>query len=237
VIEWTRTNFQTLLLNPLLAMITARGLTNQAEFVLLSMDIPYRVVDNDPFGSKNGTTSALFYGFKDATAPPNTCSLPDASSNSYAYTELPLWEAPPDTAPTNSFLAMMLTASNLTTAELILNRGVAGDSTFPTQTVYLAKTSDSDRNVRFVEFDNAIFSCRIRGDDSLTYANTDSTSFTNSFGLLTGLASLSLPVNAFVPGQWRTASRPLPASCLSTAAARLVHWHFLTRALPEATAP
>ena len=95
---------------------------------------------------------------------------------------------------------MMLTDSNLAGADLILTRGVASDSTFPTQTVYLAKTSDPARNVRFVEFDNAIFDSRVRGDYSLVWTNTDSTSFTNLLGLLTGLAGFSLPANAFVPG-------------------------------------
>ena len=95
---------------------------------------------------------------------------------------------------------MMLTASNLAAADLILSRGVASDSTFPTQTVYLARTSDAARSVRYVEFDNAIFASRVRGDDSLVWTNTNSTSFTNLLGLLTGLANLSLPTNAFVGG-------------------------------------
>ena len=202
VIEWSRTDFVTLLRNPLMAMIAERGLTNQAEFVLLSMDIPYRVNDN---AGRNSTTSPLFYGLKNDTAPPlvclpGSCSLPDASSNSYAFSELPLREAQPDTAPADSYLAMMLTASNLASADLILSRGVASDSTFPTQTVYLARTSDSARSVRFGEFDNAIFASRVRGDNSLVWINTDSTSFTNLLGLLTGLANLSLPANAFVSG-------------------------------------
>ncbi len=94
----------------------------------------------------------------------------------------------------------MLTHSNLAAAKLVLARGVAGDSTFPTQTVYLARTTDPARNVRFVEFDNAILDTRIRGDNSLVWTNTDSTSSTNLLGLLTGLAQLTLPVNAFVPG-------------------------------------
>ena len=180
-VQWSLSDFETFLRNPLLAMLASRGLTNQAEFVLLSMDIPYTVADGDSY---NSTTSALFYGFKTNTAaplPPNVCpplcSLPDASSNSYAFSELPFPEAPPNTAATNSFLAMMLTDSNLAGADLILARGVASDSTFPTQTVYLAKTSDPARNVRFVEFDNAIFATRVRGDNSLVWTNTDSTSF------------------------------------------------------------
>lgn len=202
-VEWTTNDFETYLGNPLLAMLACRGLTNQAEFVLLSMDIPYTVTDGDSY---NSTTSTLFYGFKTNTAPPmpqclpRTCSLPDVSSNSYAFSELPFLQAQPNTAPTNSFLTMMLTDSNLDGADLILTRGVASDSTFPTQTVYLAKTSDPARNVRFVEFDNAIFESRVQGDYLLVWIDTDSTSFTNLLGLLTGLAGFSLPANAFVPG-------------------------------------
>src|ERR1035437_539034 len=203
-IDWSRSSFETCLRDPLLALLVGRGLTNQVGYVLLSMDIPYRVADNDNFTS---TTSALFYGFKTNGPPPlppecipGTCSLPDASFNSYAFSELPFREAPPDTAPTNAFLAMMLTDTSFAGAELILARGVASDTTFPTPAVYLAKTSDASRNVRYVEFDNTILSSRVRGDNALSRTNTDSTSATNLLGLQTGLATLTLPTNAFAPG-------------------------------------
>ncbi|HEX7577766.1 MAG TPA: hypothetical protein VF430_07010, partial [Verrucomicrobiae bacterium] len=76
-INWSPADFQTCLLNPLLAMVASRSLTNQAQFVLLSMDIPYRVTDGT---GQNSTTSALFYGFKTNGAPVSgyvSCSLPD----------------------------------------------------------------------------------------------------------------------------------------------------------------
>ncbi len=199
-INWSPGDFQTNLLNPLLAMVASRGLTNQAQFVLLSMDIPYRVTDGT---GQNSTTSALFYGFKTNGAPVAgipSCSLPDNSSNSYAYSELPINQAMPNTATTNSFLAMMLTDTNLAAAELTLRRSLAADNSFPTQTVYLAKTSDSARNVRFVEFDNSVFENQVAGNYAVTRIDTDSTSFTNLFGLMTGLANFSLDTNAFVPG-------------------------------------
>ena len=199
-IEWSPADFQTCLLNPLLAMVTGRGLTNQAQFVLLSMDIPYRVTDGT---GQNSTTAALFYGFKTNTAPVAgiaSCSLPDNSSNSYAYSELPFSQTMPNTASTNSFLAMMLTDTNLAGAEATLTRGVAADNTYPTQTVYLAKTTDSARNVRFVEFDNSVFENQVVGNFAVTRVDTDSTAFTNLFGLLTGLADFSLDTNAFVCG-------------------------------------
>jgi len=200
-INWQQGDFENYLLNPLLAMVSSRGLTNQAEIVLLSMDIPYRVINGD---SDNGTTSALFYGFKTngATPPglPDTCSLPDDTTNSYSYSELPFALAEPETASTNSFLAVMLTDTNLAQAESTLERGVSSDSSFAPQTVYLEKTSDTARNVRFFLFDNAIQECRARGDDNVMRIDSDSTAFTNIFGLDTGLAGFSVATNAFVPG-------------------------------------
>jgi uncharacterized protein (TIGR03790 family) len=199
---WTRADFESLLLNPLLAMLAQRGLATQAQVVLLSMDIPYAVGDGF---ERTSTTSALFYGFKtNGPAPlpclPGGCALPATSFNSYSFSEMPFALAPPANAFTNAFLAMMLTASNLNDAKLILSRGVAGDSTFPTQTVYLATTSDNARDVRTAQFDNALMAARVRGNDVPVWVYSDSTSYTNALGLLTGLANLTLPANAFVAG-------------------------------------
>ena len=111
-ISWTPTQFTNYLLNPLLTLAASRGLTNQAQFVLLSMDIPYRVTDGS---NVNSTTAALYYGFKTNGAPVigiSSCSLPDASFNSYVYSELPFSQASPDTASTNAFLAMKIGFAN-----------------------------------------------------------------------------------------------------------------------------
>lgn len=199
-VNWYGSDFTNDLLNPLLAMVASRGLTHQAQLVVLSMDIPYRVVSGD---AQNSTTSALFYGFKTNTAPVSgiaTCSLPDYSSNSYAYSEMPFSQALPNTAATNAFLAIMLTDTNLAYAENTLARAVAADETQPTQTVWLAKTSDEARNVRFTEFDNSVFENQVIGNDSVTRITTDSTSFTNLSGLQTGLVNFSMPTNGFAPG-------------------------------------
>ncbi len=202
-INWQQGDFESYLLNPLLAMLSSRGLTNQAGIVLLSMDIPYRVINDD---SQNGTTSALFYGFKTNTAPPpgmglpDSCSLPVDSTNSYAYSELPFALAEPATAATNAFLAVMLTDTNLAQAEATLARGVASDSSFPPETVWLEKTSDTARNVRFILFDNAIQECRARNNNAVRRTNSDSTALTDALGLDTGLTDFSLPADAFLPG-------------------------------------
>src|SRR2546423_1811295 len=46
-INWAQSDFDTLILNPLLGMLSARQLTNQIEYVLLSMDFPYQVTDSN----------------------------------------------------------------------------------------------------------------------------------------------------------------------------------------------
>ena len=185
-IEWTPASLQTLLLNPLLAMVSARGLTNQAEYVLLSMDIPYRVSDST---GQNGTTSALFYGFKTNVPPPlpppclpGSCTLPDPSSNSYAFSELPFPMAPP-TRPYQCVPGPDADRQQLQHGEPHPCRG-AWPATAPSrrETVYLEQTSDPARNVRFLEFDNAIMNSRIRGENSLVWIVSDSTSFTNILG-------------------------------------------------------
>jgi uncharacterized protein (TIGR03790 family) len=200
-ISWLRTEFESYLRDPLLNMLTSSGPSNQVEYVLLSMDIPYRVVDG---ADADSTTSALFYGFKTNTVPPAGapvgCSLPDISSNSFAFSELPFSQAHPDTAETNAFLVFMLTDDTLAGAQAVLDRGFAADGSFPTQAVYLQKTSDPARNVRFFGFDNAVFDSRIRGDSSITRIASDATSFSGILGLLTGLANFGLLPNGFVPG-------------------------------------
>jgi uncharacterized protein (TIGR03790 family) len=194
--------FQTNLLTPLLGMIDANGLGIQAQLVLLSMDLPYTVVGTNGW---NSTTSALFYGFKPDDAPPGpnlpaSCSLPAAAFNSYAFSEMAFADNPPTTAPTNAFLAMLLTDTNLATAEATMRRAIASDGTFPDQSVILEKTSDPFRNVRFYEFDNSVFEAQVRGDNAVSRILSDSTGITNLLGLQTGLTTYSIPANAYVPG-------------------------------------
>src|SRR5579862_4665374 len=80
---WTSNDFQTNLVTPLLNMLTARQLTNQIQFVVLSMDIPFQT----SFGSTiNSTTSALFYGLRlgnggDTLGITNSYAASEASFN------------------------------------------------------------------------------------------------------------------------------------------------------------
>ena len=72
---------------------------------------------------------------------------------------------------------------------------------FPRQPVVLAKSSDPLRNMRYSAFDDAIFNTRLRGDYFMVRTNSDTPwGQTNLLGYETGLASFSVPPNAFVPG-------------------------------------
>jgi uncharacterized protein (TIGR03790 family) len=113
---------------------------------------------------------------------------------------MPFPQAPPNTASTNSFLAMMLTDTNLARAENTLHSGVAADSTFPTQPVYLEETTDNARNVRFVEADNSVFENQVIGNYAVQRLISNNTTFTNLFGLQTGFGNFTLAPHTFVPG-------------------------------------
>src|SRR5215468_2109419 len=135
-VEWSHEAFTNTLLNPLLAMLSIRQLTSQVDYVVLSMDIPYRVIDNGGMleAGANTTTSAIYYGFKPDFPPappfsipplPASCSLPPVASNSYAGSEGIFRASAPLTAPTNSLMTFMITSSNLALAKAIVDQGLA----------------------------------------------------------------------------------------------------------------
>jgi len=207
IVAWNDSDFNTYLLNPLLSMVSSRQLTNQIDYVVLSMDIPYRVFQTGDVTTSgaNSTTAVVYYGFKPdgpgTVSGYASCNLPDASSNSYASSEDIFRTSPPLGAPTNSFLTMMITSTTLAQAKAVIDHGVLSDATFPAQPVVLAKSYDIFRNVRFVSFDNPIFNTRVTGGYNLTRTISDSPyGLTNLLGYETGLARFSILPNAFVPG-------------------------------------
>ena len=182
--NWTKAEFDSLLRAPLNAMLASRGLSNQIEYVVLCMDIPYRVTETT--GSTissgvNGTTSVLFYGFKPdgCTSCPGglpSCNLAPGSASLYAGSEGIYRQTPPINAGSNSWLTILLTATNLAKAKALVDLGRASDSTFPTQTVFLAKSSDSVRNLRHLQADNAILNTRVQGNSRVVLTNVSSPS-------------------------------------------------------------
>ncbi len=210
-IAWTRSEFETILRAPLNAMLAARQLTNQIDYVLLSMDIPYRVTETGlPISSGiNSTTSALYYGFKPDGLCPTCpqccpgCSLPAGSASAYAGSEGIFRQTPPISAGSNSWLVMMLTANNLAQAKSVVDRGVASDFSFPTQNAYLLRVPDHNldpfRSVRFPQFDDAVFEARVRNTAHLVRSNAFPSDVGEQLGSQFGRAIL-YPLPAFTPG-------------------------------------
>ena len=199
-IDWSLSDYNTVLLNPFTSALTNRLLTNQIDYIVLSMDIPYRINGDNTGNNENSTPAALFYGFMSDDNPP--CDLAAGSSNAYAGSEGIFRKTPPISANSNSWLVTMITETNLQLAEQIINQGVAGDSTFPTNTVWLGKSDDFARNVRFVSFDNAIFNARLRGNYSMMRTNTDTGYFSSPvLGYQNGTYYYDImPVPFLVPG-------------------------------------
>jgi len=108
-VEWTNTDYNTYLLNPLQAMLSSRQLTNQIDYIVLSMDIPYRVTSGS--NGANSTTSTLFYGFKPDSRSLTNCPVAPGSTNLYAGSEGIFRSTPPISATSNAFLVTMITSS------------------------------------------------------------------------------------------------------------------------------
>jgi uncharacterized protein (TIGR03790 family) len=209
---WTNSDFASYLLNPLNAMISSRGLSNQIDYVVLCMDIPFHVFQGGSPSNvgDNSSTSALFYGFKtDLPASPSynpsSCNLPSASANSYAGSEGIFRLTTPSTASTNSYLTVMITSTSLEQAKAIIDHGVASDGTLPPQNVILGHSPDPFRNVRYMSFDNAIFNTRLRGSYSMIQSNigepiSSPLVLSNILGYQNGHYQFTITPSAFVPG-------------------------------------
>jgi uncharacterized protein (TIGR03790 family) len=190
---WTSNDFQTNLAAPLLNMLATRQLTNQIQYVVLSMDIPFQT----SFGSTvNGTTTALFYGLRLGNGSDSL-----GVTNSYAASEGVFSQAKPVGAAGYSFLATMITADSLVRAEQLVTQGVAGDCTHPPQPVVLAKSPDPLRNIRYPYFDNAIFNINVLEVSAILRTNENSVWWPSGcLGFETGLAQFNVSPGLFVPG-------------------------------------
>lgn len=208
-LAWTRTEFDTLLRAPLNAMLASRQLSNQIDCVLLSMDIPYRVTEttgSTVTSGTNSTTGALYCGFKPdgcSSCPSGwpPCNLAPGSTSAYAGSEGVFRQTPPISASSNSWLVMMLTSSNLAQAKAVVDRGVAGDFTSPTQTVVLGVSDDRLRNLRLYLFDDALLEVGLRGNPPIIRTNVNSPNGLGTLmGYQNGIQAFSLATSSFAAG-------------------------------------
>ncbi len=207
--EWTRANFESVLRAPFTNMLAGRRLTNQIDYVVLSMDIPYRVsltTGSTTTSGTNSTTSALHYGFKPdgCSSCPNglpSCNLAPASDSDYANSESIFRQTPPLSATSNSWLVMMITSSNLAQARAIVDRGVMSDGSFPSQPSYIAKSYDYGRNIRYWLADDADFDTSVRGNYTVQLTNTyTSYGLGALLGFQNGVQFYNMAGSSFVPG-------------------------------------
>lgn len=206
-INWARTNLDSVLRTPLHDMLTSRGLSNQIEYVVLAMDIPYRVTEStgSPVTSGiNSTTAALFYGFKPdgcSTCALPSCNLAPGSASLYAESEGIFRRTPPISAASNSWLTILLTATNLAKAKALVDLGVASDGTFPTQTVFLAKSFDAVRSLRHLQADDAILNTQLRGNYRVVLTNISGPAGLGPMlGFQNGVQIFSVPPLTASPG-------------------------------------
>ena len=125
---------------PIQAHLANNRLADQIHFLVLCMDIPSRV-END-----NGITSVLFYGYKPATPGAPQCHVASNSVNQYygaeiAYTSTAGWNR------TNVPIPFLLTAADLETAKQVVDRGAASVAAFP-EGAYCLFGGGPERNIR-----------------------------------------------------------------------------------------
>lgn len=149
----TSNEFKSWLLDPITNHIATHGLLGQIDFLVLCQDFPTRVRNVE------GVSASLFYGFKNAPSywEAGKCNLPDYTSNAFfraerAFRSVDGWNS------TNGFVAFHLLAANLATAKLVVDRGAAAQSTFPSATFYLYNLGDEYRGIRESWFANTQFS-------------------------------------------------------------------------------
>lgn len=203
-VNWTRAEFESALRIPLTTNLVARQLTNQVDYVVLCMDIPYRITNStgSVANNVNATTAALFYGFKDNPADPmQFCSLANATTNLYAGSEMIFRQMPPLSAGSNSWLTFLLTATNLSKAKALVDLGVVSDASFPTQAVFITKSYDPARNIRFLQADGAIQNTRLRGNFEVVLTNTYTTSDLGPLlGFQNGVQQFNMYSPPVIPG-------------------------------------
>ena len=142
---------------PVLDYISSAGLSGQVDCIVFSMDIPYRVYLAGSNYNTNSLTGAMFYDYKNSPPP---CSLPTATLSSYYEKELAFSHSDPETGEGLYYLSAMLSGWDLDQAMTLVDRASMADASHPTGTVYYIRTTDNARNVRWRQFEGAIFPVR-----------------------------------------------------------------------------
>lgn len=146
--------FQTSVVARIHSHIAEFGLTNQIDYIVLVQDLPSRVNDSE------GATAVLFYGFKNApTYWMAGCNLP-TNTKSFYYQAERAFHRQDSYGGTNYYLGTLLLADRIPRAISNVDRSVFADGTSPTGTMYLNKSADVYRNIRYLRYDDFDFTAR-----------------------------------------------------------------------------
>lgn len=182
---------------PILQHIAKQGLTGQIHYLVLCMDNPTRV-NND-----NGITSALFYGYKAKAPDAPRCNIAPDSDNQYfaaemAYTATAGWNR------TNTPIAFILTAADMKTAKHVVRRGSEAQASHPKSVYVLGGSGDGARNIRHHTYSAVARQLSLLGrrDMLVTDAAASPVPEQPVIGYLTGLAYFPSNFNelVFAPG-------------------------------------
>ncbi len=145
----TSNQFYALLKAPITNHVATNGLADQIDYLVLCQEFPTRI------NNAQGVSASLFYGPRYGGT--SGCYWPTAfTSNEYFRAERAFRSADGWSA-TNGFIAFHLVASNLPTAKLVVDRGVAAQSSFPDAAIHLYMLGDQARGIREQLFANAQF--------------------------------------------------------------------------------
>lgn len=147
-VETTRAVFDSALHTPLFDYLTASGLKDQIDIILLSMDIPYRIADGS---DRNGTSSALFYGFRNYANSP-TCVLPETTEQAYFMGDR-AFHSTDFESEGRYYISALLTAETLDEARTVVDHAVLADFTTPAGEVHLTHSLDPARAVQWPRFE------------------------------------------------------------------------------------
>ena len=189
---------------PVTNYIRTARLTNQIDYIVFSRGIPYRIYQGGYANNRHaGLTAAAFYGFKSSPdAHVSGCEIAPNSESEYFNAERAFARRD---APSNNryYLSTILNGWTFPAAKAAIDRSMASDHTSPTGTLFLARSTDDDRNIQWYQYEDAEFSIRLL-DSPLQCAIVDSDSIlnrTNILGYMIGLTWVSyLDQNTFLPG-------------------------------------
>ncbi len=189
---------------PVRTYINENGLSNQVDHVVFSMDIPYRVYQ-PPFSDFRyaGLTATFYYGFYSSpNAFVSGCDLAAGSENPYFEKERSFSRNAPFSS-NRLFLSAMITASNVSFAKRLVDRAVASDQLHPQGGLMLLRTSDPNRNVQWVEFEQSMYLRRfLASTQTWEWLDADIlVGRTNVFGITTGQRNVTwIPLSTALPG-------------------------------------